>query len=340
MPDSWHVPDAAQGVLRQTHPVSALRAASLLASLGLTLAAASPGLPPSLASPSVAASDAPAPSASASASASADPARSQLALAWTVVSRRPHDDAAFTQGLLLDDEGRLFESTGDYGSSTVREVDPASGEVLRSRAQPAHQFGEGLALEGDELVQLTWQSGVARRFEADTFELAGRHRYEGEGWGLCFDGERLVMSDGSDRLTFRDPQTFEELGSMAVTLGGAPQRLLNELECLDGEVWANVYRSDSIVRIDPADGAVTGVLDLAGIIEPHPAARDHSAVLNGIAWDEAAGTFLVTGKRWPELIEIRVFEPEVDPSATIGSPASSPRPEPSPSATAPGQAFG
>jgi glutaminyl-peptide cyclotransferase len=231
-------------------------------------------------------------------------------LAWEVVSRRPHDDAAFTQGLLLDGDGRLFESTGRWGESTVREVDPNSGEVLRSRSQPDEQFAEGLALVGNELIQLTWQSGLARRFDEDTFELLRRHRYEGEGWGLCYDGERLVMSDGSDELSFRDATTFELTGSVAATLAGEPISRLNELECVDDVVWANVWQTDLIVRIDPVDGRVTGVLDLAGIISPDPAEADRDAVLNGIAYDGESGTFLVTGKLWPELIEIRVMEPD------------------------------
>ena len=229
-------------------------------------------------------------------------------LEWEVVSRRPHDDTAFTQGLQLDGTGRLFESTGLYGESSLREVDPVSGEVLRIRRIPDAQFGEGLALVGDELIQLTWRRGLARRFEAETFELIGRHHYQGQGWGLCFDGQRLVMSDGSDALEFRDPGTFEVLGSVEVTLVGASLRLLNELECVADEVWAHVWYSDTIVRIDPADGRVTGVLDLSGIIEPHPADTSPGSVLNGIAYDAAMDTFLVTGKRWPELIEIRISE--------------------------------
>lgn len=229
-------------------------------------------------------------------------------LEWEVVSRRPHDAEAFTQGLVLDDDGRLFESTGLYGRSSLREVDPASGEVLRRRRIPDDQFGEGLAAVGDQLIQLTWLDGLARRFEAHTFELVGRYRYEGQGWGLCFDGRRLIMSDGSDELEFRDPDTFEVLGSVAVTVGGRPLDRLNELECVDGSVWANVWKRDAIVRIDPADGRVTGVLDLAGIVEPHPVQADPGNVLNGIAYDPATETFLVTGKRWPELIEIRLVD--------------------------------
>ncbi|MEX1345456.1 MAG: glutaminyl-peptide cyclotransferase [Candidatus Limnocylindrales bacterium] len=239
-------------------------------------------------------------------------------LEWEVVSRRPHDPGAFTQGLLVAEDGRLYESTGLYGSSSLREVDPASGDVLRLRPLPDDEFGEGLAAIGDELVQLTWMRGLARRFDARTFEVVGRHRYEGQGWGLCYDGQRLIMSDGSDELEFRDPHTFEVLGSVSVTVGGQSLARLNELECVDGEVWANIWKRDLIVRIDPADGHVTGVLDLAGIIEPHPALADPGDVLNGIAYDTATETFLVTGKRWPELIEIRVLDDEV-PTVEAGT---------------------
>jgi len=231
-------------------------------------------------------------------------------LDWEETSRRPHDSAAFTQGLVLDDAGRLFESTGRYGVSSLREVEAVSGEVLRSEALPVDWFGEGLALLGDDLVQLTWKAGVAQRRYAETFELLETYRYDGQGWGLCYDGERLVMSDGSSGLTFRDAETFEVIGWVEVTLAGEPIANLNELECVEGSVWANVWMSDAIVRIDPGDGQVTGVLDLRGLIEPHPAEADRGAVLNGIAWDAVDGTFLVTGKYWPELIEIRVHEAE------------------------------
>jgi len=231
------------------------------------------------------------------------------ALEWDVVSRRPHDTAAFTQGLVFDDEGRLFESVL-YGDADLREVGPRSGTVVRSARLPAAWRGEGLALVGDELVQLTWKAGVAVRWDKDGFDALTLHTYEGEGWGLCHDGQRLVMSDGSERLTFRHAETFEALGHVRVTLDGGPLEDINELECVGDAVWANVWRTDTIVRIDPASGQVTGRLDLSGIIEPHPAQADAGAVLNGIAYDAEADTFLVTGKNWPEMIEIRVRGPD------------------------------
>ncbi len=194
---------------------------------------------------------------------SVDPAASPHAeqvpvLEWEVVARLPHDPEAFTQGLVFDEQGRLFESTGLRGRSSVREVDPATGDVLRRRSQPDRQFSEGLAAVGPELIQLTWTDGLARRYDADSLGLRGWYRYEGQGWGLCFDGQRLVMSDGSDRLTFRDAVSFEVLGSVGVTIGGEPRDRLNELECVGDEVWSNVWLTDIIVRIDPADGRVTG----------------------------------------------------------------------------------
>jgi glutamine cyclotransferase len=246
--------------------------------------------------------------ASGSAGKPADPSVA-LPLGHEVVSRRPHDPQAFTQGLVLDPVGRLFESTGLAGRSSLRQVDAEDGRVLRLRELPDEQFGEGLALVGDRLIQLTWQNGIATAWEADTFEPLSTYTYDGEGWGLCHDGVRLVMSDGSDRLTFRDPETFSVLGDVAVTLDGEPLAALNELECVDGAVWANVYRTDRIVRIDPVSGSVTGSLDLDGIIDPPPDRERPGAVLNGIAFDPRSETFLVTGKLWPELFEIRVTEP-------------------------------
>ncbi|MFV2063261.1 MAG: glutaminyl-peptide cyclotransferase [Chloroflexota bacterium] len=231
-------------------------------------------------------------------------------LTWDVLSRRPHSKEAFTQGLLLDEQGRLFESTGLYGSSSLRELDAQTGDVLRGVRLPDDRFGEGLALVADRLIQLTWRSGEAFVWQVETFELLDILAYEGEGWGLCYDGERLVMSDGSDTLTFRDPGSFEATGAVAVTLDGQPLNNLNELECVDDKVWANVWLSDSIVRIDPADGRIDAMLDVAGILMPHPADAHRGNVLNGIAYDAEADTYLVTGKRWPELIEIRIDEGE------------------------------
>jgi glutaminyl-peptide cyclotransferase len=228
-------------------------------------------------------------------------------LAWEVVSRRPHDAAAWTQGLQLDGAGRLYESTGLEGQSTLREVDPETGAVLRSVALPDDQFGEGIAGVDDRLIQLTWKDGLAWSWAASTFEPLAAYSYAGEGWGLCFDGQHLVMSDGSDGLTFRDAATFEQVGSVAIVHDLDALRL-NELECVDGQVWANAYQTDTIVRIDPLSGQLTGILDLAPLRSLGGAAGEGWDVLNGIAYDAAADTYLVTGKLWSELFEIRVLE--------------------------------
>lgn len=237
--------------------------------------------------------------------ASASPVPPTL-LSWQVVGSIPHDADAWTEGLVIDGLGRLFESTGIVGHTSVREVDRATGEVLRLAEPPDPVYGEGLALADGRLIQLTWKDGVALAWDPDTFELLGSHPYAGEGWGLCSDGSRLVMSDGSDTLTFRDPATFEATDRVSVTVMGEPLLKINELECVDGEVWANVWETPYIVRIDPSSGVVTGALDLTGLADPDPSASDPGAVLNGIAYDASSDTFLVTGKLWPTMYELSV----------------------------------
>jgi glutaminyl-peptide cyclotransferase len=219
-----------------------------------------------------------------------------------VVSTRPHDTSAYTQGLVWD-RGTLYESAGLYSESTLRQVDPATGEVKRRLKIPDRYFAEGLALVDDRLIQLTWQEGTAFVYRASDFGKIREFSYTGEGWGLCYDGKRLVMSDGSDRLTFRDPATFAVLGSVQVKLGGAPIDRLNELECVGGAVYANVYMTNDILRVDPATGEVAAVIDASGLLDP----ADYQAgaeVLNGIAWMPETKTFLITGKRWPTMFEV------------------------------------
>ena len=228
-----------------------------------------------------------------------------------VVRTLDHDPDAYTQGLVVH-EGRWFESTGLRGGSSIRELDPATGEVLRSTPLDDEVFGEGLAVgEGERLVQLTWTEGIAYERDADSFDEVRRFRYEGEGWGLTTLGDgRLVMSDGSDTLVTRDPSDFSELGSVAVRRDEAPADLLNELD-FDGEsIWANRYRTDEVLRIDPTCATVTGVLDVSELAEDARAAAapgdPEPEVSNGIAHLPGTDRYLVTGKRWPRLYEVEL----------------------------------
>ena len=226
-------------------------------------------------------------------------------LDWEVVATLPHDTSAFTQGLLWYD-GLVYESTGLYGQSELRAVEPGDGTVVRETAGSPSHFGEGLALAGDRLIWLTWKAGTATVHDRDTLAQVGSFDYDGQGWGLCHDGDRLVMSDGSSTLTFRNPETFTVVGAVEITeADGAPLERINELECVGEDVWANVWLTDRIVVIDPDTGNVTAEADMAGIISPHPADADTDAVLNGIAYRPDTGTFLVTGKRWPNVFEVR-----------------------------------
>ena len=227
------------------------------------------------------------------------------ALTYEVVATHPHDTSSFTQGLLWFD-GQLYESTGLRGQSVLRIIDLPTGRVLQEIAADPRHFGEGLALVDDQLIWLTWQAGTATVHHRDSLEQFGSFTYAGEGWGLCHDGTRLVMSDGSNTLTFRHPTTFEATGSVAVTRAdGSPVNRLNELECVGDQVWANVWLTDRIVVINPATGAVVAEADMAGIISPHPVLSDSNDVLNGIAYRPDTGTFLITGKRWPSIFEVR-----------------------------------
>lgn len=233
-----------------------------------------------------------------------------------VVRTLPHDPSAFTQGLLFH-EGRFLESTGLRGRSSLRLVVPETGAVERRVDVSRDLFGEGLALVGSELIQLTWQERVALRYDLD-FTPRGTFSYEGEGWGLCYDGARLVMSDGSSELTFRDPKTFAVIGSVGVTSDGVPVKNLNELECVGSLVYANVWQTDTIVRIDAASGHVLTRIDASGLLSPSEAAR--ADVLNGIAFDAKTGHFFLTGKLWPKLFEVRFpFEPGSPAAAATSS---------------------
>lgn len=248
---------------------------------------------------------APAPTTTASdASVATDPPTTGVTnLDVEVTATYPHDPTAFTQGLEILDDGHLVESTGGYGESALRRVEVSTGTVLDEAELPASHFGEGVTAVGDRLVQLTWQEGTAFVYEVDDLTVVDRFEYTGEGWGLCLLGDRLIMSDGSPTLTWRDPVTFAAQGQVEVTLLGQPVEELNELECVDGRVWANVWRTDTIVGIDPGTGEVEAVVDAGDLLDR--AAHPSADVLNGIAWDEASGTFLLTGKWWPTVFRVR-----------------------------------
>ncbi len=224
---------------------------------------------------------------------------------YEILRTFPHDPEAYTQGLLLH-EGFLYESVGGWGTSNLRKVNPGTGEVVLQRDLEEEYFGEGLALVDSVLVQLTWQAGVAFLYHVNTFEPLGTFEYEGEGWGLCYDGASLFMSNGTNTLFRRDPATFHVLEEVKVSRDGISVWSVNELECVGDYIWANVFQRNEILKIDKRTGQVRARLDGFPLSLASKRAPNHEAVLNGIAHDAERGTFLVTGKLWPDLFEIRV----------------------------------
>jgi glutamine cyclotransferase len=223
---------------------------------------------------------------------------------YEVVNAWPHDTDAFTQGLVFH-EGVLLESSGLYGRSTLREVELRTGVVLRQVEVPAEYFAEGLAVLRGRLFQLTWESQKGFCYDLAGLRLEREFAYQGDSWGLTTDGRWMILSDGSDQLRFLDPDSFEVARRLRVRFQGWPLDRLNELEYIRGEIYANVWGTDFVVRIDPADGEVVGVIDFTGLLE----AADrgiNTDVLNGIAYDAAGDRLFVTGKRWPRLFEVRL----------------------------------
>lgn len=223
---------------------------------------------------------------------------------YEVVRVWPHDRAAFTQGLVFR-EGRFIESTGLNGRSSLREIEPATGRILKQVSVPAQFFAEGVAVMGSKAFQLTWQNHRGFVYDVDTFQLQKEFAYEGEGWGLATDGNSLILSDGTARIRFLNPATFAVTRSIEVRLDDQPRDRLNELEFVQGEIFANLWQTDEVVRIDPATGRVRGVINFAGLLPRSERAPD-TDVLNGIAYDPATDRLFVTGKLWPKIFEVRL----------------------------------
>lgn len=225
---------------------------------------------------------------------------------YQIVHAYPHDPGAFTQGLVYVD-GRLYESTGRNGESSIRMVDLSSGRVLRRYNLADKYFGEGLTSWGNELIQLTWKAELGFVYDRSTFAWKRSFHYAGEGWGLTHDGKQLILSDGTSVLRFLDPQSFSEIRSISVTdESGNPLSNINELEYIRGEIYANIWETDEIVRISPRTGKVLGRIDLSGLLDKSQL-PDPDAVLNGIAYDKRRDRIFVTGKLWPKLFEIKVI---------------------------------
>lgn len=236
---------------------------------------------------------------------------------YRVVRVYPHDTSAYTEGLFYKD-GYLYESTGEKGASSVRKVQLETGKVLQRHEVPAQYFGEGIIDWKDQLLQLTWQSGTGFVYGLDDFKLRRTFSYPGEGWALTRDSKRIYMSDGSAVLRILDPDTLTAVGSIMVTADGVPVTNLNELEWVDGEIYANVWLTNRIARIDPASGHVVGWIDLTGLFDISTLPTPDNDVLNGIAWDAQHKRLFVTGKHWPKLFEIKLVPRPAQPGAAPG----------------------
>jgi len=225
---------------------------------------------------------------------------------YKVVNTYPHDRNAFTEGLVFEDD-LLYEGTGLHGYSTLRRVKLETGEILQICELPTQFFGEGVTIYGKKIIQLTWKSHIGLVYDKYTFKLLQEFNYPDEGWGITHDGKHLIMSDGTSTLHFLDPETFEEIGQIEVHVNDIPVTRINELEYIQGEIYANIWQTERIARIDPLTGQVVGWIDLKGILSP----EDDSEivdVLNGIAYDAKNNRLFVTGKFWPKLFEIELIE--------------------------------
>ncbi len=222
-----------------------------------------------------------------------------------VIHTYPHDPTAYTEGLFYLD-GYLYESTGLEQHSSIRKVKLETGEVLQKIDIPPQYFGEGIVNWHSRLISLTWKSHLGFIFDLATLKQQGRFHYEGEGWALTQNGRQILMSDGTPQIRFINPKTLLETSRITVTLDGKPVRYVNELEWVKGEIYANVWQTDWILRIDPHDGRVVGLINLAGLLRPSDRIPGQTDVLNGIAYDVKGDRLFVTGKNWPKLFEIRL----------------------------------
>lgn len=223
---------------------------------------------------------------------------------YEIVNIWPHDPSAFTQGLVFLD-GKMIESTGQVGRSSLRNVEIQTGRILKKLDVPPPHFAEGIALLNNKIYQLTWEDEVGFIYDAQSFEKLGEFKYDGEGWGLTTDGRSLILSDGSNRIRFLDPDSFQVTKTIAVMDAKVPVRELNELEFVNGEIYANIWHEDRIAVINPQTGRVTAWIDLAGLLQRGDV-QDNEAVLNGIAYDQSTGRLFVTGKLWPKLFELKI----------------------------------
>lgn len=228
-----------------------------------------------------------------------------ITYSYRIINRLPHDPQAFTQGLVYKD-GYFYEGTGLYSRSSLRQVNPEDGSVIRQVNLPEVYFGEGIALCHDRIIQLTWREHQGFVYDLDTFSLLQTFTYDTEGWGLTFDGKHLIMSDGSSFLSYLDPRTFKPVRKFEVKSNRQPVSHLNELEYINGKIFANVWLTNRIAIIDPTTGQVTAWLDLTGLLDPKTHPGHAVDVLNGIAYDAQGDRLFVTGKLWPYIFEIRI----------------------------------
>ena len=234
-----------------------------------------------------------------------DSTRDQNRLPGTVVATYPHDPSAFTQGLTVN-KGKIYESTGQYGNSSLRRTELETGRIEKILELSDHYFGEGITVFRDQLYQLTWRSRIGFIYDLETFDVIDTFRFSGEGWGLTNDSEYLIISDGSSSIRFLDPETFSVIKRISVRENNLSVTQLNELEYVDGEIWANIWHEDRIARISPRTGEILGWVDLSGLYPR--SARGSEDVMNGIAFDRERRRLFVTGKNWPSLFEIKITQ--------------------------------